>query len=166
MQNAGYVRIHDLRRHHMIVKRFRDWRRWKLGLPLLALLLIYPVYKFLAAGNEFISALRHGELLLFSALILIELSVEAAHTNEELHRGVPDSVDGLIENSRLGGVFLILVYGAMKFLVDQKSTLNQIDSVKATAYCVFCLTVTFLVLSFIVFAFYKTLSNAIQGESL
>jgi hypothetical protein len=165
MPNAAYVRIHELRRHHMIVKRFRDWRRWKLGLPLLALLLIYPVYKFLVVGDEFISAFRHGELLLFSALILIELSVEAAHTNEELYRGIQDSMDGLIENSRLGGIFLILIYGAMKFLVDQQSKLYQVDASKATAYCVLCLAVTFLVLSFIVFAFYKTLSNAILGES-
>jgi hypothetical protein len=164
MAANSYVHIQELRRNHSIVKRFSDWQRWKLWLALFAIVIIYPIFKFFGSGGEFISTFGHGDLLLFSALILIELSVEAAHIHQEMPEDMSDKMDGLIENSRFFGVALIFLYGAMKLMIDHESKLNRMPIAKAKAFSVFCLSVTFLVVSFSIFAFWKALNNVVHAE--
>lgn len=132
--------------------------------PFIAILIIYPISKFVGIGDELVNAFGHGDLLLFSALVLIELSIETTHINRELERAIPDTIDSLIENSRLFGALLILIYGSMKLLVvhGQKS---QVPLPKAWAFCAFSLSVTFLVVSFGIFAFWKALNNVVCGET-
>jgi hypothetical protein len=166
MSGNNYAHINELRRQHIVVRRYKDWQRWKLGLPLAALILIYLISKFLGSGDEFINAFGHGDLLLFSALVLLELSVEATHINADIERDVPDHIDSLIENSRFFSLIIILIYGAMKFVVGNHSGLNQMGERKLEAYCWFTLSVTFLVVSFSIFAFWKTLNNIIGGKDV
>jgi hypothetical protein len=147
-----------------MVKRFRDWRRWKLCLPLFAIVATYFFYKFFEAGEEFIAVFGHGDLLLLSGLILMELAVEAANMNQESDRGRPDNIDSLIENSRLFGVVLIFFYGGMKLMVEQQSRLNQIPSYRFRAFCLLSLSITFFVVCFSFFAFWRTLGNVVGSE--
>jgi hypothetical protein len=164
MLGNDYVHIQQLRKQQTIVKRFKDWERWKLMFPFAAILIIYPISKLVGVGDELVNAFGHGDLLLFSALVLIELSIEATHINRELERAIPDKMDSLIENSRLFGALLILVYGSMKLLVVHGKQ-SQIPQTKAWAFCAFSLAVTFLVVSFGIFAFWKALDNVVCGEA-
>jgi hypothetical protein len=127
---------------------------------------VYPLYKFFSSGEEFISTFGHGDLLLFSALVLIELSIEAAYINAESQQVMTNSIDSLIENSRFFGIVLVFVYGAMKLMINRENQLNQMPKSKATAFCVFSLSVTFLVVCFCFFAFWKALANVIGREDL
>lgn len=164
MSNNTYVHIHELRRIRSMVKRFRDWRRWKLCLPLIAICATYFFYKFFASGDEFVTVFGHGDLLLLSALILMELSVEASYMNNDLERVVPDSIDSLIENSRLFGVILIFFYAAMKLMVEHRAKLNQIPSSRLEAFCILSISITFLVVCFSFFAFWRTLSQIVGTD--
>jgi hypothetical protein len=164
MPNDSYVHIHELRQHFTIVARFSDWQRWKLKFPLFALVLIYPIYKFFGAGEEFVRAFGHGDLLLFSALVLIELSVEVTHINHELRSDTPYKLEGLIENAKFFGLILIFIYGSMKFMMDKQDTLIHVAALKARAFCVFSLAVTFLSLAFSIFAFWITLSHVVGSK--
>jgi hypothetical protein len=164
MSTDNYVQIRELRRQRIIVRRFKDWERWKLMFPFVAIVLVYFLSKFGNLGDELVNAFGHGDLLLFSALVLIELSVETTHINQELEREAPDKIDSLIENSRFFGMILIFVYGAMKLMVLHGGKLNHIAPPKAKAFSFFSLSLTFLVVSFSIFAFWKTLSNVVAGE--
>jgi hypothetical protein len=164
MQLDTFVHIRHLRRQQTIVKRFKDWERWKLMFPFVAILIIYPISKFIVTGDEVINAFGHGDLLLFSALVLIELSIETTHINRELDRSGSDKIDSLIENSRLFGVLFILIYGSMKLLVGHGAH-TQIPRPKAWAFCAFSVSVTFLVVSFGVFAFWKTLRSVVCEDT-
>ncbi len=160
---TGFVHISHLRRQQTIVKRFKDWERWKLMFPFLAILVIYPISKFVGTGDEVIGAFGHGDLLLFSAIVLIELSVETTHINKELGRTVSDATDSLIENSRLVGVLFILVYGSMKLLVAHGAQL-QMPRAKTWAFCAFSVSLTLLVVSFGIFSFWRTLRSVVCEE--
>jgi hypothetical protein len=164
MSNNSYVHIHELRRIRSLVKRFRDWRRWKLCLPLIAIGATYFFNKIAASGDEFFTAFGHGELLFVSALILMELSVEASNMNSELERVTPDNVDSLIENSRLFGVVLIFVYAAMKLMVEHRGKLNHMPLSHLEAFCVLSIATTVLVICFTFFAFWRTLSQIVGIE--
>jgi hypothetical protein len=164
MSNNSYVHIHELRRIRSIVKRFRDWRRWKLCLPLIAIGATYFCYKFFASGEEFVTVFGHGDVLFLSSLILLEFSVEASHMNNDLERTPPDNIDSLIENSRFFGVVLILLYAAMKLMVEHRAKLNQIPLSRLEAFCILSISITFLVVCFTFFAFWQTLSQIIGTQ--
>jgi hypothetical protein len=159
-----YVLIGELRRQRTLVKRFKDWERWKLMFPFLAILIVYPISKFVGVGDELVNAFGHGDLLLFSALVLIELSIEATHINKDFDNEIPDKMDSLIENARFFGAILIFIYGAMKLLLDHGSSVSHIDPERAKAFCLFSLSVTLLVVSFSIFAFWKALKNVVCGD--
>lgn len=165
MSGNGNVSIRELKHLYLIMKRFQDWQRWKLSFPLFTLLVVYPLYKFFGVGNELINAFSHGDLLLFSALVLIELSVEAAHVNKEVESGVSDPSNSLIENSRFFGLVLIFLYGVTKFMVQHQNNADSFALSKTLAYCAFSLSVTFLVVAFSIFAFWKTLRNVITKSN-
>jgi hypothetical protein len=164
MTSNSYVQIRELRRHQATVKRFKDWQRWKLWFPFVAILVVYPLSKFFKVGDEFVSAFGHGDLLLFSALVLIELSVETTHISRECERDPPDNIDSIIENSKFAGLILILIYGAMKFMMEHESKLSPNSTPRTQAYCALSLSVTFFVVSFSVFAFWTTLTNLIGSK--
>jgi hypothetical protein len=50
---------------------------WKVFFPLFLILIIYPVYAFfLKVDHPFQRAFAHGDLLIFSALVMVEAAVE------------------------------------------------------------------------------------------
>jgi hypothetical protein len=156
MRDNGTLRVSELKRSVLIMQRFQDWKRWKLYYPLALLLLIYPLSKLKGFGHEFLGSFSHGDLLLFSSLVLIELSVEASHIHNELGRDPGGVAENLIQNSKFCGLLLIFCYGALKFFGEEAS------AVRMTAYCVFSLSVTILVVAYSVYAFWKTLESVVN----
>ena len=151
------VKILELRRCTLAMKRFQEWRRWKLLLPLIMLLVFYPIYIFVAAPSPFLNAFAHGDLLLFSALLLFEVSVEADHIQRELQQ-VHNSIDDLTEWPRVCGIVLIVLYGSMKLAVGPETH----PSSKAIAYCFFTISVMLLAVTYSYYAFWKTLETAVK----
>lgn len=150
------IRINELKRSVLIMHRFQDWKRWKLFYPLALILLIYPLSKLKGFGQEFLGSFSHGDLLLFSSLVLIELSVEAGHIYTEVGREQGGVAENLIQNSKFCGLVLIFCYGALKFFNEQAAP----D--KLIAYCVLSLSVTILVVAYSVYAFWKTLEPVVK----
>ncbi len=157
------VRIVELNRQVLIMKRFRDWQRWKVFLPVLMLFLFYPIYMFKEKEmiGPFLSAFAHGDLLLFSALLLFEVSVEANHILHELGESYSDSMDKIIEGARISGIVLIVVYGAMKLTIGHDNTVNSPDFLRTATYCCFSISVVTLVVIYSIYAFWKTLEKVV-----
>ncbi|MGA9773441.1 MAG: hypothetical protein WBV94_30700 [Blastocatellia bacterium] len=158
------VKIVELNRQILIMKRFRDWQRWKVLLPILMLFLFYPIYIFEEKElmGPFLSAFAHGDLLLFSALLLFEVSVEANHIQHELGESFSETLDNIIERPRIFGIILIVVYGAMKLAIGHDNTTNSPNFLRTAAYCVFCISVAILVVTYSIYAFWKTLEKVVE----
>ena len=156
MKSSENVRINELRRGGLIMKRFRDWKRWKLLLPLFMLMLFYPIYLYKEHDAPFLNAFVHGDLLLFSALLLFEISVEAKHIQHELNLE-SDALEGFTEGPRIFGILLIVFYGVMKMVVSQDTNYS-----KTIAYCFFCLSVTLLVVAYSIYAFWRTMEQVLD----
>jgi len=151
------VKILDLRRCTLAMRRFQEWRRWKLLLPLIMLLVFYPIYIFVEVPSPFLNAFAHGDLLLFSALILFEVSVEADHIRRELQH-VNTSLDDLAEWPRVCGIVLIVLYGSMKLAVGPHAEVSN----KTVAYCFFTISIMCIAVSYSYYAFWKTLETAVK----
>lgn len=151
------VKILELRRCTLVMRRFQEWRRWKLLLPLIMLLVFYPIYVFVEGPTPFLNAFAHGDLLLFSALLLFEVSVESDHIQRELEHN-HNSLDDLTEWPRVCGIVLIVLYGSMKLAVGPQSEASN----KTVAYCFFTISVMLLAVTYSYYAFWKTLEKAIK----
>jgi hypothetical protein len=63
---------------------FVNWIGWKVVLPLLLILSIYVLIRFILEIPEpFGRAFAHGDLLIFSALVLLEAATEGEHLQRE-----------------------------------------------------------------------------------
>jgi uncharacterized membrane protein len=61
-------------------RQFLNWIGWKVLLPLILLVLIWPLYgSMLHLPHSFIRAFAPGDLLIFSSLILMEAAIEGEH---------------------------------------------------------------------------------------
>jgi hypothetical protein len=91
-------------------ERLRNWCIWKVVLPLGMFALFYPLYRYvLELGHPFQSAFAHGDLILFSVLILLEAAVEGEHIR---YRGAWFHVG--MHLAKVMAFFLILVFGFIK----------------------------------------------------
>lgn len=96
--------------NYLSAERLRNWCVWKVVFPLGMLALLYPIYRFvLELKHPYEKAFAHGDLLLFSVLILLEAAIEGEHLR---------SKDGwfhvLMALAKVGAVLLILIFGFMK----------------------------------------------------
>jgi hypothetical protein len=65
-------------------RMFVNWMGWKVVLPLLLILSIYGLIRFILEIPEpFGRAFAHGDLLVFSALVLLEAATEGEHLQKE-----------------------------------------------------------------------------------
>lgn len=72
-----------------ITRTFVNWIGWKVVLPLLLILSIYGLIRFILEIPEpFGRAFAHGDLLVFSALVLLEAATEGEHLQKETTRSM------------------------------------------------------------------------------
>jgi hypothetical protein len=65
-------------------RSFVNWFGWKVLLPLLLIMSIYALIRFiLEMPDSFGRAFAHGDLLVFSALVLLEAATEGEHLQKE-----------------------------------------------------------------------------------
>lgn len=68
-------------------RTFINWMGWKVVLPLLLILSIYVLIRFILEIPEpFSRAFAHGDLLVFSALVLLEAATEGEQFQKETTR--------------------------------------------------------------------------------
>jgi|SRR5688500_2527894 amino acid permease len=83
---------------------------WKIFVPFLLIILIYPIFLVVVrVHHPFERAFAHGELLIFSALILIEAAVELKRARL-----------GYDELLRAGAMLTIFIFGFMKYEAIQQ----------------------------------------------
>ncbi|MEN3330001.1 MAG: hypothetical protein V7638_4808 [Acidobacteriota bacterium] len=90
---------------------------WKIFVPFLLIILIYPIFTIIVkVHHPFQRAFAHGELLIFSALILIEAAVELKRARlgyDELLRGI--------------AMIIIFLFGFMKYQAMQQEQHLETD---------------------------------------
>lgn len=106
-------------------ERLRNWCIWKVVLPLGMLALFYPMYRFvLELEHPFERAFAHGDLILFSVLILLEAAVEGEHIRKQgawFHLR--------LHLAKVAAILLILIFGFVKTdVMLQESKIGDISS--------------------------------------
>lgn len=133
-----------------------DWCIWKVVLPFLLLVLLWPIYKFVGvagAGHNdaFIQAFEHGDLLIFAALLFIEVGLESAEASGRL--SLRQYI--LVQVSKGVAMVLLFVLGFIKYDV-----LTSATEQRRLAYSWLSFSVAFLAVGVSLWSFYKSIDNA------
>jgi hypothetical protein len=90
--------------------RLRNWCIWKVLLPLGLLALLWPVNAIiLGLPHAFESAFAHGELLIFSVLILLEAAVEGEHLRRQ-----SQWFQAALGVTKVSAFFVLFIFGFIK----------------------------------------------------
>jgi hypothetical protein len=101
-----------------VYRHFYNWFLWKVFAPFCLLAFIWFAYALKGdIPQPFASAFAHGELLIFAAVLLIEVSIEG----EEV-RGVPDHqfdwwFDGALPALRFLALVILFGFGFIRYQV-------------------------------------------------
>jgi hypothetical protein len=94
---------------------------WKVLVPFILIILMLPIYILVGkVSHPFEKAFAHGDLLIFSSLILIEAAVELKRTKL-----------GYDELLRAGALFTIFLFGFIKLQAMKQEPLLEKESVDA-----------------------------------
>lgn len=122
-----------------------EWLTWKVLAPVVLILFFWPVFAIvLKLPNAYSEACAPGELLLFSAVILIEAGGQGRHDPTERFR---------LELVRVGALLLgVIMVGAL--VVIKMDAVEQRDERILTLYSCFACSVAIfsIVVSFLAFA--------------
>jgi hypothetical protein len=130
---------------------------WKVFVPFLLIILIYPIFLIVVrVHHPFERAFAHGELLIFSALILIEAAVELKRAQL-----------GYDELLRAGAMLTIFIFGFMKYEAMQQEPHLETQNVAVAAAAVsqlfafsfFNCVVAMFAIAVSIFAFLKSVNN-------
>jgi hypothetical protein len=129
---------------------------WKVAVPFLLLMIIYPIYILVVnVQHPFERAFAHGELLIFSALVLIEAAIELKRAKlgfDELLRGL--------------ALLAIFLFGFMKYQAIQQEPhleLGEADAIRQLfAFSFFNCTVGITAVAASIYAFLY----AVRSENL
>jgi hypothetical protein len=99
----------------MTEKRMREWLIFKVFVPFVFLIIIWPItlLKSVSVAEAFHEAFAHCELLVFSALVFIEIGIEINYLNSRVRDGFnwwPDVARGM-------SLITIVLYGVLVTLV-------------------------------------------------
>jgi hypothetical protein len=151
-----------------IQKQWRDWCMWQCGLPILVLLLIWPLGRFVAeATDAFHQAFGTGDLLIFSALLLISMAVEFRRIQLVEPRLLHDGwVESNSEAALFAAIIAFLFLGGIKVDVMRANLFESPDGMsKLTAYAVFSVAATLAAVSFTLRAFWRTRAKLLGEDS-
>lgn len=103
-----------------LVARALSWWIWKAVVPAVLLTALWPIYTYiLALPHAFQRAFAHGDFLLLSALLMLELTVEGDHVARQKM-----SFRFLAAGSKAAAFVLMFVYGFVKYdVVTQEARL-------------------------------------------
>lgn len=136
-------------------RRMLDWLFSRIFMPFLILMLMWPIYKwFFDLPHSFERAFAHGDLLIFSALILLESAAEAEYAPyQSVRMGIARRCAWLF------AIGCVLVFGFMKYSVMLKEPQLAIspEAVIGRMKAFACLNCTIAVVSilFSAFAYWK-----------
>ncbi|MFL6274462.1 MAG: hypothetical protein ACJ74G_04560 [Blastocatellia bacterium] len=143
------------RQSEMLDERMVNWIIWKVIAPFGLLLLIYPIYKYIIhmPDSPFAKAFAHGDFLIFSALVLIEVAIEYKHVlgAEAQMATLPFKV--FMEIVRVAAFFLIFLFGFMKY--DVVTHELEPDHSKLLGYSFFSCSVAIFSVLFSLYVFWK-----------
>ena len=136
-------------------RRMLDWLFSRVFLPFLILMLMWPIYKwFFDLQYPFERAFAHGDLLIFSALILLESATEAEYAPfQSVRMGIARRLAWLF------AIACVLTFGFMKYSVMLKEAQlpSNPESVIGRMKAFSCLNCTIAIVSilFSAFAYWK-----------
>jgi hypothetical protein len=150
------------RRVESLDRRMLDWMFSRVLLPFAILILMWPIYKyFLDLPHPFERAFAHGDLLIFSALILFDSASEGQYTHAQgLGMGFARRAAWVL------AISFVLIFGFMNYSVILKeellakateSSVTALLTYKMRAFS--CLNCTIAVVSvlFSAFAYWKNI---------
>jgi len=146
----------------------QDWIIWQTFLPLVLLVVIYIIeWVVLESRHPFQIAFSHGDLLLFSGLMLVSVSIHIKQMQQRLNSSLPNFwLFLIIWGTRACAFIFLLVFGILEYDVIHKGyfspSVTDIPS-KLTLYSCFSCSVVVVSLGFSAFSFWKVADLQIEA---
>jgi hypothetical protein len=138
-------------------RHLMDWCIWKVLLPFLVLLVLWPIYRFVGQQPDaFNQAFEHGDLLIFAALLFIEVAIESA---EGGRRSMVVSY-AVVEGSKLLAMLLLFVLGFIKYDILKGNVTDE----KRLAYSVLSVSFGFLAVCLSLWSLHRSIFDVTSRE--
>lgn len=98
----------------VLYRHFFTWFLWKVLLPFLFLFGIWLAYLVKEVPESFATAFAHGEMLLFAAVLLMEMSFEGEELRDP-HCRFDLWFDLALPTFKLGALLVILLFGFFRY---------------------------------------------------
>jgi hypothetical protein len=136
---------------------WRSWWRWCVIIPLVMILVIWIYEKLVDTGDAYAMSFGHGDLLLFSALILFGVSVQLKTFERKwAHLVNIETLHFFKWFARAGAVLLLIFFNFMKHCMSQSRCLAFTPSPEMrNTYSGFTLSITTVSIAFGYYAYWK-----------
>lgn len=104
-------------------RRMIDWLVWKVTLPLIIFVVIWLAYKWVCKmDHPFERAFAHGDLLIFSALVLIEAVTEGEHQH-----GQSNFKRVGLQLAKVVAISFIMIFGFIKYdvIINERAAVQE-----------------------------------------
>lgn len=158
MESPNWNRSSSLRNEQLAY-----WLIWNIILPTFCILLLWPINKFvLELPQSFERSFGDGNLLLFSALLLIATSVRAGGG---LRSRRSRRLSILAEIQKILALAFFMIYSMLRADIAVQSRSFGIDESRLTVYSLFSLGVLALAISLAVVNVFWTVEGDENGEA-
>lgn len=100
----------------LIKRRWKNWKKWQVGIPLIFILLSWPICLFFKVENAFEKCFSGGDLILFSSLLLIGVQIEITHIIHSYEKfRINKKLDDKATNSQWWATIIFFLYGIVKY---------------------------------------------------
>jgi hypothetical protein len=151
-----------------VYRHYYNWFLWKVLAPYGFLLVIWPAYSMRSGMNApFSAAFAHGELLVFAAVLLIEVSFEGEELRSAQDQPFEIWFDGVLPFLKFIALFIICLFGFLRYdvltLTGQTGGAADPQSEwKLYAYALFNVAVATTTVATAVFACIKHCEHELQ----
>jgi len=133
------------------------WGMWKVLLPFVLLVIVWPIYRFV--GNQrdaFTEAFEHGDLLIFAALLFVEVAIEMTEASGPLSLIQHAAMEG----SKALAMVLLFALGFIKYDL----VLQNAGPEKRLAYSFVSVSLATLAVCISLWSLYRQIYNATSRE--
>jgi hypothetical protein len=143
---------------------WRSWWRWCVIVPLVIILAIWIYEKLVATRDAYAISFAHGDLLLFSALLLFGVSVQVkTFQDEKFHLATMRHLRFFKWCARGGAVLLLLFFNFMKHCMSRNQCLSLTLNLEAlNNYSGFTLSITIASIAFGYYTYWKIKKQAVN----
>jgi effector-associated domain 7 (EAD7)-containing protein len=143
-------------------RHWKSWWIWCVIIPLVVIVVIWPFESIAHGANEsYVRAFEHGELMLFSGLILLGISDQIKNVVAE----GPASAKHLKNLSRIAAILVLIIFTGIRYFMIKNQCYVVLPGVNTLkSYALFSVAITVTSLAFGYYAYWRIKSGVANNK--